>query len=87
MLGHTLLSRTVACMTLNKWLRRVCKRGFLEIRTLCSREFLGGDLVRAHESVAHYLTQMDSKQKAQSKSLLAWRLTLNAHGLASKLDS
>jgi hypothetical protein len=51
MLGLTLLSRTVAFMTLNKWLRRVCKQGFLETQALCNREFLGGTLVRANELV------------------------------------
>jgi hypothetical protein len=47
--GRMLLSRTAASMTLNKWLRRVCKQGFLGMQALCSQEFLGGDLGRAHE--------------------------------------
>jgi hypothetical protein len=51
MLGLTLLSRTVACMTLNKWQRRACKRGFLETRVLWSQGFLEGDLVIALETI------------------------------------
>jgi hypothetical protein len=47
--GRMLLSRTVVSMTQNKWLRRVCKRGFLGIQAQYSQEFLGGYLGRAHE--------------------------------------
>jgi len=52
--GPTLLSRIVVSTTLSKWLLRVCELDFLEIQALWNRDFLGGTLVRALKSVAHY---------------------------------
>ena len=67
MLGLTLLSHTVDSTTLNKWLRRVCKQGFLVIRALCSLDFLGGTLVRALESVIGKKALMAVRQAANIK--------------------
>ena len=66
--GRMLLSRTVASMTLNKWQRRACKRGFLGMQAQYSQEFSGGTLVLALEAVVY------------EKRLLLWsnQLTVKA---------
>ena len=56
--GRMLLSRTVASMTLNKWLHRECKLGFLVIRAQYSQEFLGGTLVLVLEAVVYEKRQL-----------------------------
>jgi len=45
-------------MTLNKWLRRVCKQDFLLIRAQYSQEFLGGILVLVLEAVVYEKRQL-----------------------------
>ena len=66
--GRMLLNRTVASMTLNKWLRRVCKQDFLGMQAQYSQEFSGGTLVLALEAVVY------------EKRLLLWsnQLTVKA---------
>jgi hypothetical protein len=56
--GRMLLNRTVVSMTLNKWLRRVCKQDFLLIRAQYSQEFLGGILVLVLEAVVYEKRQL-----------------------------
>ena len=66
--GRMLLNRTVVSMTLNKWLRRVCKQGFLGMQAQYSQEFSGGTLVLALEAVVYEKTPVAMEQPVNSKS-------------------